>query len=77
MTIGNFYEKHYLIEQRVKSGERRMRNGANDRTVYYYLDNINLYPVSGGCNAIVREVEPVKIEKKWSHIVYFEKDIYI
>ncbi|MBL4710579.1 MAG: OmpA family protein [Flavobacteriales bacterium] len=69
ITIGNFYEKHYLIE-------KMMSNGANDRTVYYYMDNVNLFEVSGGCNSILREREPIRLEQSWSHIIYFEKDAF-
>ncbi len=68
ITIGNFYEKHYLIE-------KPMNQNARDWTVYYFLDKIELYETSEGCSSLLKDKEPLtEKEAKWKHIVYFEKD---
>lgn len=69
MTIGNFYEKHYLVE-------KRMDQGGYDRTVYYYIDKVDLYEVSEGCNFLKEERNPSRVDQKWTHILYFDKDTY-
>jgi len=67
VTIGNFYEKHFLKE-------KEMNRRAIDWTIYYYLDNIDLFEVSAGCASFHKEREPQNDKEVLrSHVVYFMK----
>lgn len=68
LTIGNYFEKHYL-------SEKGMNNTVKDWTVYYYFDDFELNEVAANCSSLNRPIEPLMTGvRKWRHTVYFNKD---
>ena len=62
ITVGNFYQKHFIEEKIVKSS-------AGSRTTYYYLDDFFF-----GKQVMAQEKVTPRKPAEWSHTVYFQKD---
>jgi len=69
-TFGNFFEQHFLKERLVQRPQMAWYS-------YYYVDDFQLYPFEGDCNAYGRTAEPLSQthpEKTLS--VFFEVDSF-
>ena len=63
ITVGNFFEKHFLTEKIVN-------RGATDRSSYYYADDFSLDK-----QRVASPERPAEFNRvKWNHVVYYEKD---
>lgn len=68
MTIGNFYEAHYLKEEQTYANSSQV-------FTYYYYDNFFLAKSDKFCGT-ERTKNQIREEEKLEHTVYFDSDKY-